>query len=171
MKSKSRKQTKRNANKPAIKHNVKQVINQSAKEDSQKQGIASSFGFNVFLRYTRAQAIADGVLVDVTYMAKEAGFRIPVSITCGAWDDCVEWTDRDSQAQTHQDQSGRLWDVLFMAFIAARGNPSASRVPFSVLRIPRDGQADCPELTELEAVIGPGDHLEPVLTIQLPGED
>jgi hypothetical protein len=31
--------------------------------------------------YTRAQALADGVLVDVSPMAREAGFRFPTAIT------------------------------------------------------------------------------------------
>jgi hypothetical protein len=31
--------------------------------------------------YTRAQALADGVLVDVSQMAREAGFKFPTAIT------------------------------------------------------------------------------------------
>ena len=76
--------------------------------------------------YTRAQALADGVLIDAGSMTREAGFRWPVAITAGAWADCVAWDDADSERQTHQDQSGRLWDVLFMAAYAARAN--AARV-------------------------------------------
>jgi len=36
------------------------------------------------------------------------GFEWPVTMTAGAWADCVPWSDRDSQAQVYQDQSGRL---------------------------------------------------------------
>ena len=39
--------------------------------------------------YTRAQAIADGVLVDVSELAKQAGFRFPVAVTAGVWAECV----------------------------------------------------------------------------------
>ena len=35
--------------------------------------------------YTRAQAIEDGVLVDLTAWAKETGFRIPVACTSTVW--------------------------------------------------------------------------------------
>ena len=35
--------------------------------------------------YTRAQAIEDGILVDVSETAREAGFRIPVAITRTVW--------------------------------------------------------------------------------------
>ena len=43
----------------------------------------------VIFSYTCAQAIADGVLVDVSKLAKEAGFRFPVAVTAGVWAECV----------------------------------------------------------------------------------
>ena len=36
---------------------------------------------------SRAQAIEDGVLVDVSDIAKEAGFRYPVALTSALWAD------------------------------------------------------------------------------------
>ena len=36
---------------------------------------------NVIHVYTRAQAIADGVLIDATELAREAGFRFPVALS------------------------------------------------------------------------------------------
>lgn len=69
--------------------------------------------------YSRRQAIEDGMLVDISEMAAEAGFNCPVAITRAAWSDCVKWTEADSNRQTHQDESGRLWDVLWMASLAA----------------------------------------------------
>ena len=39
--------------------------------------------------YTRAQAIEDGILVDVSETAREAGFKIPVAITRAVWDRLV----------------------------------------------------------------------------------
>jgi len=122
--------------------------------------------------YTRAQALADGVLIDAGPMAREAGFRWPVAITTGAWADCVAWNDTDSERQIHQDQSGRLWDVLFMAAYAARACAKAdSGLLFELYRVPRDGQATDAELTTLKLVVGPGDEGEPVMTILLPQED
>ncbi len=41
---------------------------------------AAPFGPVVF-SYTRRQATADGVLVDVSGTAREAGFRIPVALS------------------------------------------------------------------------------------------
>ena len=76
--------------------------------------------------YTRAQALEDGVLVDVTETANEAGFRVPVAMTTAAWADTVEWTEADSKRQTSQDESGRLWDVMWWDG-TAQGLPAASR--------------------------------------------
>lgn len=58
--------------------------------------------------YTRAQALADGVLVDVTVAAKEAGFVIPVAVTATVWAAYVRVPD----GVVGQDEGGRLWDVL-----------------------------------------------------------
>ena len=75
--------------------------------------------------YTRAQALADGVLIDAGAMVHESGFRWPVALTAAAWNDCVKWTEADNERQIHQDPSGRLWDVLFMAAYAARNAADA----------------------------------------------
>lgn len=81
---------------------------------SNEQSAESFFG-KVISTYTRAQAIEDGVLVAPGSMDKEAGFKWPVALTADAWADCVAWTDDDSQKQVYQDQSGRLWDVVYSA--------------------------------------------------------
>jgi Family of unknown function (DUF6573) len=39
--------------------------------------------------YTRADAIADGVLIDVSAVAREAGIRYPVALTRAVWERCV----------------------------------------------------------------------------------
>lgn len=131
--------------------------------------LAEFFGEPIY-SYTRAQAIADGTLVNVTETALEAGFRIPVAMTAAAWADCVAWSDADSERQTHQDESGRLWDVLWMASLAAR-RAQGERCPFQLYRVPRGGRATRPRPTTLHMHIGPGDAGEPVITLLLPGED
>jgi hypothetical protein len=40
-------------------------------------------------RYSRADAIRDGVLIDVSEMAREAGGRLPVALTQAGWERCV----------------------------------------------------------------------------------
>lgn len=121
--------------------------------------------------YTRAQAIEDGVLVDVTKTGSEAGFSIPVVLTSAAWADCVAWAEADNKRQTHQDEAGRLWDVLFMAITAARRGAGKQAVEFQLYRVPRGGRGMRPRLAWLVAHVGGGDNGEPVITIMMPGED
>ena len=138
---------------------------------SNEQSAESFFG-NVISTYTRAQAIEDGVLIDPGSMAKEAGFKWPVALTADAWADCVAWTDDDSQKQLHQDQSGRLWDVVYMASHAIRTRKnSGDRLLFQLYRVPRDGCSIEAVLVTLKLIVGPGDSGEPVITILLPNED
>ena len=126
----------------------------------------------VISSYTRAQAIADGTLVDVTGTAREAGFKLPVALTAAAWADCVEWTAEDNKRKRHcQDQAGRLWDVLWMALLAARTNKSSADVLYTLHRVPREGMGMRPRLVQLRMTVGPGDTPEPVITIMTPTED
>ena len=131
----------------------------------------SVFGELIF-SYSRAQAIADGVLIDVGPMAREAGFRFPVALTQSVWADCVAWETKDSERQTYQDPVGRLWDVLFSAYLSLRGRQCvASADTFELHRIPRDGRSVKPVSVWLKIVIGPGDDGKPVMTIMTPFED
>ncbi len=118
--------------------------------------------------YTRAQALTDGVLVDVTRQASPAemhgGFRVPVAVTAALWAAIEAIPERlDGIA----DVRGRLHDVLWMAACAARRTTDrqASAVCFRVL-LPRQGERV--RLVTLRLDIGPGDAGEPVATIGLP---
>ena len=131
-----------------------------------------SFFGEVISTNTRAQAIADGVLIDAGNIAQEAGFQWPVAVTSAAWADCVAWSEDDSDKQVHQDESGRLWDVLFMASHAVRTRSgSGDRLLFQLYRVPRDGRSTQAELTTLKLIVGLGDQGEPVITVLLPDED
>lgn len=128
--------------------------------------------FELIHRYTRAQAIEDGVLIDVTDTAREAGFAFPVAITAGAWGEAVAWTDGDTETSgIAQDEAGRLWDVLWMARFALHSlrDSSVRRAPFTLLRVPRGGRR-ATRFT-MDILCGPGDDGEPVLTVLLQDED
>ena len=138
---------------------------------SSNRSTESFFG-EVISTYTRAQAIEDGVLIDTGSMAQEAGFKWPVAVTSAAWADCIAWTEDDSDKQVYQDQSGRLWDVLYMASHAIRqGSSSGDRLLFKLYRVRRDGYSKEAILATLKLIVGPGDQGEPVITILLPDED
>ena len=124
-----------------------------------------SMNWDLISSYSRREAIDDGVLVDVTQSATEAGFKVPVALTSAAWSDCVEWTDADNSQMAFQDQPGRLWDVLWMALNATRRPGAGDRVTFIVHRVPRDGSSVAPLPVTLVMHIGPGDTAAPVITI------
>ncbi|WP_424858453.1 DUF6573 family protein [Streptomyces sp. SAI-170] len=123
--------------------------------------------------YTRAQALADGVLVAVEAdVAREAGFRVPVALTSAVWEGCVAWHEGDSERQVPQDEKGRLWDVLTMCRVAIRrSGGDGDRVTVGLRRVPRDGRTQQARPVQLVCVIGPGDQGEPVITIMEPHED
>src|SRR4051794_30073727 len=123
--------------------------------------------FQVIYAYTREQAINDGVLVDVTETAKEAGFRVPVALTRAAWAEYVAVPD----GVEGQDEAGRLWDVLWMCRHGIGRNPDeASELHFR-LCVRSDNRPGDPPLVTLKAVVSPGDDPEPVITIMKPEED
>jgi hypothetical protein len=115
--------------------------------------------------YTRADALRDGVLIDVSATAREAGIRWPVALTCAAWGRCV----RVPPGVACQDEAGRLWDVLFLLALAARRSAGAE-VRYGV-HVRTDNREGTPPLVRLKALCGPGDVGEPVITVTLPDED
>jgi hypothetical protein len=80
--------------------------------------------------YTRAQAIADGVLVDVSEWASPreiiGGLAIPVAMTAAVW------TLLQAPDESGASLRGRAHDVLWMAAVAARRHPQSDRVTFAV---------------------------------------
>ncbi len=124
----------------------------------------------IIFSYTRADAIGDGVLVDLGAMpetasvVREAGFRLPIAMTAAAYESLIG----TGELPPGQSVSGRLWDVLMVLRSMIRRLPDgADRVDFSVSVW--DG-------TSLGDVVcwchcGPGDEGEPVLTLMLKGED
>ena len=84
----------------------------------QAQGIEAFFGEPVYV-YSRAQAIEDGVLVDMTEWASAekgfiGGFRVPVAMTAALW------AKVQAPKGSLQDTRGRAHDVLFMASLGVR---------------------------------------------------
>lgn len=132
----------------------------------------------VIHRYTRAQAIEDGVLVDLTEWARETGFRIPVACTSAVWHQYV--TPPKGTRELGQSERGRAHDMLWMLFAAIRRRSSQYKpevndhsrsddlLHYEVLFLQAPNQLQTVQLT---AICGPGNQGEPVLTILLPGED
>lgn len=126
--------------------------------------IEDFFG-EVIFRYTRQQAIQDGVLVDVSDMAKEAGIKVPVAITARAHA-MIEEIPPKRLYQDYMDYMGRLWDVLIMAIMEATRNKEKRSFLFDIVLY--HGNV---KFVTLKWVIHSGDEGEPVVTIMLPFED
>src|SRR5665213_2796396 len=99
----------------------------------------------VIHRYTRQQAIEDGILVDVTVDACEAGFKYPVSVTEGVWSKYVK-------VPVHvqgQDERGRLWDILWMCRYAIAKSSGSEEELYFKLHVRNDNRPCDPPLVTL----------------------
>jgi hypothetical protein len=140
----------------------------AARPLEQLPSLESIFG-PVISAYSRAQAIEDGVLVDVSSVAREAGIKFPVAMTRAAF----EQTVTVPPGVVGQDESGRLWDVLWMLRCAIQRGRGGERVDFElyVRSASSHERLTRRDLVQLYALCGPGDAGEPVITIMQPGED
>jgi len=116
--------------------------------------------FEVIYTYSRADAINDGVLVDVGEMGEEAGYKYPVAIT-NTVDNLI--TAADENTQTLSDYKGILWDILWMSIHYHVKEIDESTMMFEV-------EIDS-RVHRMKVNCGPGDNLDPVITIMLENED
>jgi hypothetical protein len=124
--------------------------------------------FSIVHVYSRSQAVADGVQVEVTKTAEEAGISFPVFITRGVFELCVAIPPGVSC----QDEAGRLWDVVWMLrFAILRARPGVQRIPVALYV--RNSNTERPRLVKLIATCGPLDidDPQPAITVMLPDED
>ena len=128
------------------------------------QALACQDDWPVIYAYTRAQALEDGVLVDVSEMAREAGFVWPVAVTAAVW---AVIAAIPSRYRGIQSRDGRLWDVLWIAYCAIRSAPAGG----TELRYRLILHHERRTYLTLKLITGPGDHGEPVVTLMLPAED
>ena len=116
--------------------------------------------------YTRAQAIEDGFLVDITEFAREAGCNVPVAVTSGVY---LILEPSEELQKEGQDLKGRMWDMLWILRIGIRKSQWTDMTVFAPLMIKTSGGK--PEPVKMWAKAGPGDEMEMVITIMLEGED
>lgn len=135
---------------------------------------------DVLYAYTRAQAIEDGTLIDVTDTAREAGIKFPTALTSAVWADYVSVPE---ELKGQQDVRGRLWDVVWMLLWAVRsGRLTGAIGTFQVIvakpdkgdwkrnETPHEGSRTH-RLVTLKAVCGPSDDGSPCITAMYPDED
>jgi len=98
---------------------------------------------------TRAEAIKNGTLVDVSRTAVEAGFCMPVALTRMVHDRCVK---KDSH---------RLWDLLVELYEAIDEAPDDGSEEVEITFGPHNLTAKC----------HPGENPDPVVTIMYEDEN
>jgi hypothetical protein len=114
--------------------------------------------------YTRAEALADGQLVDVSENARKVGITFPVAVTAAVYGLCIEVPPRRKGLE---DVGGRTHDIVWMLRCAIARTRGSRRVDFTVSRSTRAGRRN----VRLKALCEPGDAGEPVITVLLPEED
>lgn len=121
----------------------------------------------VISAYTRAQAIEDGVLVDLMQdrLAEVARqhYKHPIACTAAVWDIMQRAVENERHAN---DYAGVLHDMLWMSRVYKR--PLDEHTVIFRVKITGAGRKS---LYDFKLAVGPGDELEPVITIMLPEED
>jgi len=122
-------------------------------------------GTPVLSFYSRAQAIEDGVLIDVSSIAAEAGIKFPTALTQAVYAEYV----KVPRGVIGQDEAGRLWDILWMLRCAISNKRKACDEINYSLHVRNDNRN--PKLVNLKALCHPADTAAPVITILMPHED
>jgi hypothetical protein len=95
---------------------------------------------NVISIYTRRQALSDGCILDVSELAREAGFTWAVAITDHLYHDYI--VPALALVAEGQSVQGRLWDTLMCLRHAIRSSKDDTYLRFTVLfqtRLPKPG--------------------------------
>ncbi len=128
---------------------------------------------DIIFAYTRADALRDGVLVEIPQdLCRNAGIVVSVAVTRAIWDEYI--SPEYLSELSAQDVPGRLWDLLWMFSCAARQSRNSSIVFFKTEFVTYNEENPAGSfrtLATFKALCGPGDGGEPVITIMLPEED
>lgn len=100
---------------------------------------------HIISSYSRAQAIEDGVLIDISATARTCGFKLHTVITAAA--------------KAHAPRESDVFTLL----VAGRNAIVRSSANASLVEFEREG-------IKYLLHIGPGDQGEPVLTLMLPSD-
>ena len=126
----------------------------------------SPFG-PVIYAYTRSQAVADGVQVEVTKTAQEAGIKFPMFLTRAVFDNYVAVPPD----VTGQDEAGRLWDLVWLTrFAVLRSHGHTDRLPVALYVRNDNHRAKLVKLIAVCSALDIDDP-QPALTLMLPEEN
>jgi len=120
---------------------------------------------NIISTYTRAQALEDGVLVDLNQWIPihESGYKYPVACTSAVFAIVEKAVENKNPAN---DYKGVIWDILWMSRKYQKKQWETG-AEFQVTII----GAGPRKIHTMKIECGPGDDCFPVMTIMLPDED
>ena len=123
---------------------------------------------SVISSYSRAQAIEDGVLVDLSALCPDECMLYKNNVCCTQ--EVFSLIDRAvHNKQFCNDLKGVVWDVIFMSTHNVVKEVDPTTRLFEVII---KGANSMPKgIYRFKVVCGPGDEAEPVITIMLPNED
>jgi hypothetical protein len=133
--------------------------------EKREETLEEIFG-EVIYQYTRAQAIADGVLIDLSAIHPalcRAHYKHPVACTAAVWSLIQQAIGCPA---LHNDLEGVIHDILWMSrkcSIALNDHDQLFRVIITGTGKTRNHR--------LKIHCGPGDDAEPVLTVMMREED
>lgn len=126
-------------------------------------------GAPIVSTYSRAQAIADGCLIDLSATARALGLRYPVACTHATWAAAIaaDTSDADGSPEATERRLSRVRQLLETLRAAARISPDdIARFSMQPHGLPLGS-----DFVELWARCTGGDDGQPVVTIMLRGED
>ena len=127
--------------------------------------------WEVIHTYSRADALRDGVLIDITDIAKHFGFKYPIAITGNLFNSYINPNeDLIAHGENVKTRVELVLAVLFYAIKGTKEKKSMTRIHFEVEFL-MDAIEEKYTTIELIADCGPGDNMEPVITIMLPEDD
>jgi hypothetical protein len=111
----------------------------------------------------RAQAIAEGRLIDVSELARQIGFHVPVAITPAVWSICVSTTAENVTPNSN----ARLHDILSRLLMEAKAAENSSLL---MINVTESGNSENCLTWQMQASCALGDDSEPEITIMLAEE-
>lgn len=122
--------------------------------------------FETIHTYSRAEAIEDGILIDLTanYPNEAKLFKHPVACTSAVWDLIDSAAKNPRHCNTH---AGIVWDILYMSIHGITRRFTDAEHLFSVIISGAGRQRNY----TLKAICGLSDDLSPCITILTELED